>query len=866
MATLQQSASQVGYTHIDPNSTANPPRPALRHHRRSCYRIWPPSLEIKIARLSIDEGTSPSSRLLSLSSESALDTQRRSTLQPFDAQRLPYNSSIDHGDAMIQSAYGHPEQTSSTAIMNFYPDPAMAATDDTVLLPPLKRAPSFSSPTTSLPQYSSTSRQLFARGGDESGGVPNHIAVPPVKDSKPSLQTCSSTHDDDDRFTRIEFKPRQKGDGGGLHVTTSPEDTPHIHPLDDGVSSWPSRSQATPNAISSSSSSSAAAAGGGHCPATSMFSTSASMAIDLPLSSSLETTTSLMMDLVLDESEFGQDLFMRAPASRAASLVNPIDVSFALSAATPTLADTEPSMSSTSLPGHDTPLWLQERKDGRPIGFRHWSLDDVAQHCRRQQQQQEQQHHQHHHNRHHHRYSEADIYLSKGEHHHRHHHHHYDNIESSHGSGDSDVSRQSKRHQQDHHHHHRHHHHHHQHHHHPSLHHRQEDVDSKISKSIGLSAAQGETAGMINEYGEKSMKAMDTEVTVSSPVRSFDVNTSPLLKPISPPFDIASLTLLPSASLQQSDQLHDGKKTLSNELTPLTVQRSEVFGTPWPHGFEQDQWQQPTLSSLADPIQSDHASVFLQRKGEKDMNQDSTILSNNDPSSPSSFNGHMMPDVRPQTHPIVAMSSTGLDQPRGRYHARHQVRMPMMPVIVEGQPTTIRSQGWSALQGSSGHLGNEQDVALSDPTTTMGVGGAVSEPSSQQGTPLVQEDEEAEEESEEREAQSLLEAVLEDPDLNSDVPMIEVHDELSLEQIWQLEDEERQDRMKQTEGEEEGEEAKNSDDCGDPQFKSIAIPRRGTHHDHPRSKVSKGERHAHEEARLIKMALKDRSKSANILG
>ncbi|KAG0226189.1 hypothetical protein BGW42_003828 [Actinomortierella wolfii] len=634
---------------------------------------------------------------------------------------------------MIQSAYGHPEQTSSTAIMNFYPDPAMAATDDTVLLPPLKRAPSFSSPTTSLPQYSSASRQLFARAGDESGGVPNHIAVPPVRDSKPSLQTCSSTHDDDDRFTRIEFKPRQKGDGGGLHVTTSPEDTPHIHPLDDGVSSWPSRSQATPNATSlslsssSSSSAAAAAAGGGHCPATSMFSTSASMAIDLPLSSSLETTTSLMMDLVLDESEFGQDLFMRAPASRAASLVNPIDVSFALSAAASTLADTEPSMSSASLPSHDTPSWLQERKDGRPIGFRHWSLDDVAQHRRRQQQQQqqqEQQHHQHHHNRHHHRYT----------------------------------------------------------------------------------------------------------------------------------------------SLQQSDQLHNGKTTLSNELTPLTVQRSEVFGTPWPHGFEQDQWQKPTLSSLADPIQSDHASVFLQRIGEEDMNQDSTILSNNDPSSPSSFNGHMMPDVRPQTHPIVAMSSTGLDQPRGRYHARHQVRMPMMPVIVEGQPTTIRSQGWSALQGSSGHLGNEQDVVLSDPTTTMGVGGAVSEPSSQQGTPLVQEDEEAEEESEEREAQSLLEAVLEDPDLNSDVPMIEVHDELSLEQIWQLEDEERQDRMKQTEGEEEGDEAKNSDDCDDPQFKSVAIPRRGTHHDHPRSKVSKGERHAHEEARLIKMVLKDRSKSANILG
>lgn len=33
-----------------------PPAKTMRHHRRSCDRVWPPALEIRLARLSMDDG------------------------------------------------------------------------------------------------------------------------------------------------------------------------------------------------------------------------------------------------------------------------------------------------------------------------------------------------------------------------------------------------------------------------------------------------------------------------------------------------------------------------------------------------------------------------------------------------------------------------------------------------------------------------------------------------------------------------------------------------------------------------------------------------------------------------------------------
>lgn len=33
-----------------------PPAKTMRHHRRSCDRVWPPALEVRLARLSLDDG------------------------------------------------------------------------------------------------------------------------------------------------------------------------------------------------------------------------------------------------------------------------------------------------------------------------------------------------------------------------------------------------------------------------------------------------------------------------------------------------------------------------------------------------------------------------------------------------------------------------------------------------------------------------------------------------------------------------------------------------------------------------------------------------------------------------------------------
>ncbi|KAG0259612.1 hypothetical protein DFQ27_003968 [Actinomortierella ambigua] len=198
-------------------------------------------------------------------------------------------SAMDQDDSLIRTRHSRSERT-SLATTGFYSDPT-AATDDMVL-PPLKRAPSLPS--------------LHGSGSDT-----------------PAVQFRQPQETLDDAFASIDFRPMIMGDAGGLHITASPEVTPHIHPLDDPSSPF---SPTSPLLLTPA-----------HT-ATSMISASASMAIDFPLSSSLETG---MMDLVVDESEFGQDLFMRAPPSRAASLVNPADVAFVVSA--PTAADTEPA-------------------------------------------------------------------------------------------------------------------------------------------------------------------------------------------------------------------------------------------------------------------------------------------------------------------------------------------------------------------------------------------------------------------------------------------------------------------------------------------------------------------------------------------
>ncbi|KAG0049702.1 hypothetical protein BGZ83_005473 [Gryganskiella cystojenkinii] len=52
--------------HLLCQTTENPPTsaPPARHHRRSVDRVWPPALEVQIARLSMDEGSSHSAHII----------------------------------------------------------------------------------------------------------------------------------------------------------------------------------------------------------------------------------------------------------------------------------------------------------------------------------------------------------------------------------------------------------------------------------------------------------------------------------------------------------------------------------------------------------------------------------------------------------------------------------------------------------------------------------------------------------------------------------------------------------------------------------------------------------------------------------
>ncbi|KAG0264924.1 hypothetical protein BG011_005846 [Mortierella polycephala] len=56
-----ETSPRFKFTFMDTSKNAEPgdcpPASALRHHRRSVDRIWPPALEVKLARLSIDEGS-----------------------------------------------------------------------------------------------------------------------------------------------------------------------------------------------------------------------------------------------------------------------------------------------------------------------------------------------------------------------------------------------------------------------------------------------------------------------------------------------------------------------------------------------------------------------------------------------------------------------------------------------------------------------------------------------------------------------------------------------------------------------------------------------------------------------------------------
>ncbi|KAF9976496.1 hypothetical protein BGZ73_008500 [Actinomortierella ambigua] len=714
MATLQQSASQSDFDHADTSLTAPPPHPALRHHRRSCHRVWPPSLEIKLARLSIDEGAGPlrnhtDGPTINAPGPWGLKSTRSSSFVPQENSMGPDDDTLSH------SAYGR-LQNNTSAAMGFFPDP-LATTDD-VVLPPLKRASSFSSPS-SLLSANTTAAQF------------RH------------LQDAAANE-----YGPISFKPMMAGDAGGLHITMSPEVTPHIHPLDGP--STPALS-VSPFSLTGTNS------------ATSMFSTSASMAIDFPLSSSLETG----MDLIVDESEFGQDLFMRAPPSRAASLVNPSDVAFALSA--PTAADTEPSYL------EDLGALVQDRLNRRSTSFRHRSVDyrqELPQQQQGQQQQGQQQQSRHHHHRHHHRESQSqrhrqsqsqsqsqsqnqnsDHWLSEADAHaHESKHHRHHDLDPASVSDSSDVLRRSKRHQ------------------HERRHSRPERRHHRHHK---------DSVGGNDHHPVQSVPATDVGVTPS----------------FSPPLEFASLTLSPKAYLDQQQ----GQRLDSTRLSPLTIsptpQARKAASHSWISNPIHDQRESPILPLFAEPdvvhssIDDNHSQPTLdstvafghpypalasQEHAKENQSEGSCRPSN-------VFNNPIRrqirePDIqmtheeRQQTHPIALMHSTDQDMLRQPYPTRQHPHVAVMPVIVEGVSTL--SQGLDRQQKYNSQEGNRDQVSFSAtmkhtvPSTGL------------QSAKVEDRGEHAKKYQDEHKSHPSLDTVLNDPDMESDVSMAEEHDEL----------------------------------------------------------------------------------------
>lgn len=81
-----------------------------------------------------------------------------------------------------------------------------------------------------------------------------------------------------------------------------------------------------------------------------------------------------------------------------------------------------------------------------------------------------------------------------------------------------------------------------------------------------------------------------------------------------------------------------------------------------------------------------------------------------------------------------------------------------------------------------------------------------------------------------------------------EIPLIEARDEVSLQDIWRMEDEERQDRMLEGDGDA-------GDENRDPHGNQKDILGAMSTSDMGGGHLRKGEHHAHEEARLIQQAL-----------